>query len=617
MTERLKYILSAEGIGKFKRDMKGAESSVKSAGTMITGAFKTIGATAVAYIGVQAVKEIGRAVFSLGQLAEETRVTRTSFDRLAKGIGQSSDEMLRALRRGTNGAVKDLDLMREANKAILLGIPVTAEKMEELSRVSVRLGRAMGRTATESLGDLVTGIGRMSPLILDNLGITIKAEEAFRGLGEGATDSEKRLAFFNAVMKKANERGEELGDIAPSLQERWDKVNTSFANFGATIGTLVVPALEKLAILMDKIVPKEGQASVADQALGGKTIDALRAKSAGLRARGKTQEADMVDMQIRNVQNQQAQALVDRGDPQNKRTTNRAHTQASGILMALEGEDLGALPPKAMSIPEPQTQIKPLKTTPTYNAETGEMNDLPIYLEETNEKSKKLLDDLGEHADGVFETVAENFNRSMQQSSARIEFGLNQLGIKTNGLFGNLSHGATGLRTLMPNNKDATGLQTTLDAGLGRIANTMMPLGQVAMGLQGLKSAFSFIQGLNSKPDLTQFSDDELEKRVADLESAGRAMGRAGNILEINRAKEEIANRDALKGGTSSGSQSFQSVSRITESQADQMAGILNSILVTNQSMDNKLGSLVQSSRNIEFFAGNGSISQLTEFQGI
>ena len=34
-------------------------------------------------------------------------------------------------------------------------------------------GRAMGLSTTQAFGDIVTGIGRMSPLILDNLGICL------------------------------------------------------------------------------------------------------------------------------------------------------------------------------------------------------------------------------------------------------------------------------------------------------------------------------------------------------------------------------------------------------------------------------------------------------------
>ena len=253
--EKLEVMFGVSGADKFKKEFEDADRSVQKSSKGMTGAMKAIGAAAVAYLSVQTVKALGEAVFSMSKLSDEMRVVQTSNQRLAKSIGQSSTAILAAIRRGVGGAVDDLTILKQVNQAILLGIPVTAREMENMATVATRLGRAVGRDAASALGDLVTGIGRMSPLILDNLGITIKLEEAYAKLGENATDAEKKIAFFNAVMEKAGRLSNTLGEQTISVGEKWDQVMTKVKNGSAVFGAFVTPAIniaiDKLSKLVD------------------------------------------------------------------------------------------------------------------------------------------------------------------------------------------------------------------------------------------------------------------------------------------------------------------------------------------------------------------------------
>ena len=173
--EKIEAVFGVSGADKFKREFEQADKTVKKSSTSMFSAMKGVGAAAIAYLSVQTVKAIGRAAFELGKMADEFRVVQLSSQRLAKSIGQDSGKILQSVRRGVGGAVSDLEILKQVNQAILLGIPVTARQMELMAVTATRLGRAVGRDAASALGDLVTGIGRMSPLILDNLGITIRA----------------------------------------------------------------------------------------------------------------------------------------------------------------------------------------------------------------------------------------------------------------------------------------------------------------------------------------------------------------------------------------------------------------------------------------------------------
>ena len=167
-------------------------------------------------------EEIGKFVATGTKLA----AVEAGFERLAGSTGQSSAKMLAALNAGTKGLVANYDLMQSANKAMLLGLPVTEQSLGELASAATALGRAMGQDATQSLDDLITALGRSSPMILDNLGLTVKvgeANEAYAAkLGktaEALTDAEKKMAFYEAAMEAARKKTAELGDQSLTLGE--------------------------------------------------------------------------------------------------------------------------------------------------------------------------------------------------------------------------------------------------------------------------------------------------------------------------------------------------------------------------------------------------------------
>lgn len=165
-----------------------------------------------------------------------TGLTR-SFEQLSKAAGQNSREMMTALQTATRGMVSDYNLLQSANKAMLLGLPVTAESMGDLAKTATILGKAMGQDATKSLDDLIVALGRSSPLILDNLGLSVKlgeANEAYAtklGKSVGAlTDAEKKMAFYEAAMEAARKKVNEIGEGHKTFSETVTSVWTSVGN---------------------------------------------------------------------------------------------------------------------------------------------------------------------------------------------------------------------------------------------------------------------------------------------------------------------------------------------------------------------------------------------------
>lgn len=194
------------------------------------------------------------AAFAADSVARGSQIEalRTSFDRLAGG-SEEAERRLRQLREGSRGLVGDLELIQAGNKAMLLGLNLTAQEMGDLARTATMLGRAMGQDATKSLDDLITALGRSSPMILDNLGLSVKlgeANEAYAAtLGKSSsalTEAERKQAFMTAALEAARGKLSELGQQELTTAEQGTRLWTSFTNLADAAGGL---ASEKLPLV--------------------------------------------------------------------------------------------------------------------------------------------------------------------------------------------------------------------------------------------------------------------------------------------------------------------------------------------------------------------------------
>jgi hypothetical protein len=156
---------------------------------------------------------------------------------LADSMGQDMDEIVFAVREASQGMVSDADIMQSAARALMLGVGQSAEDMAQLMEVAAVRGRAMGVSTTQAFNDIVTGIGRQSRMILDNLGIVLDLEQVYEDyatqLGktsEELTDAEKKQAMVNAVIEDTAPLLDEVGDALVDNMGKWEQANASWQN---------------------------------------------------------------------------------------------------------------------------------------------------------------------------------------------------------------------------------------------------------------------------------------------------------------------------------------------------------------------------------------------------
>jgi len=131
--------------------------------------------------------------------------------------------------------------MLSANKAMMLGVSDNADTLGRLLEVAAERGKALGLTTTQAFSDIVTGIGRLSPMILDNLGIVTGGAAVYdayaRSIGKAAeqlTDFERRQALVQLVLSQAPGAAgmPEIADAQTGIEQ----LQAAWANLKAEIG---------------------------------------------------------------------------------------------------------------------------------------------------------------------------------------------------------------------------------------------------------------------------------------------------------------------------------------------------------------------------------------------
>ena len=198
---------------------------------------------------------------SISMSAEMEGVKR-GFDNLAKSSGFST-AAFNKFKVATDGTVSSLELMKQANNAMLLGITDSEDQMAQMFDVAQRLGQSLGLDTVQAVESLVTGLGRQSKLMLDNLGIMVDTNKAYEDYAESIgitasqlTDQQKKTAFVNAAMLEANSLVGNLGEEQLSTADKIAQMGTALGDLAITIGDKVAPFVSELAGSIAEMVEK-------------------------------------------------------------------------------------------------------------------------------------------------------------------------------------------------------------------------------------------------------------------------------------------------------------------------------------------------------------------------
>jgi hypothetical protein len=191
---------ATKAIGKVQKSFSGMASKLK------VGAFAVVGALASMAGALKAIEAAGER---LGQ--------RRALERALKADGIAINDFIGKLKELSNNQIATSDIILASNRAIALGI--SKDDIPGLLEAATKASVALGVTASKAFQDITTGVGRASPLILDNLGIMIDATTVFvdyaKKIGVATselTKQQRTAAIAAAAIKGAAKGAEDFSD---------------------------------------------------------------------------------------------------------------------------------------------------------------------------------------------------------------------------------------------------------------------------------------------------------------------------------------------------------------------------------------------------------------------
>lgn len=245
-----------DGVEKKATGLGGALGTLGKVGGLALAGVATAGAAVgTALVGA------GAAMTKLAVDAAPLAGIQAAFE----GITENSDAMLASLREGSLGMVTDIDLMKNYNQAAMLVGDTFAEQLPDAMTYLTKVSAATGTSMDYLMNSLVTGVGRLSPMILDNLAIQVslaeateRASEMYGVAADELTKEQQQAGMMDVIMEKLAETTAEMPEVAGTAAASWAALGVTFKNLKDQVGLALVPALETLLNALVPLIQEYG-----------------------------------------------------------------------------------------------------------------------------------------------------------------------------------------------------------------------------------------------------------------------------------------------------------------------------------------------------------------------
>lgn len=194
-------------------------------------------------------------------LAKETAPLEgisAQFSILTQNVEGGTQGMLMALQAGASGMIPIRDLMKQYNSAAALVNDQFANNLPQALRLLGKVSAATGEDMNYLLDSLVRGVGRVSPMVIDNLKIQVseteaaaRAAEMYGKKTEALTKLEKQTALNTLVMEKLEEKFGALPDIGGTTTAQFAMLSANMQNLTDIFGQALLPAVNTVLVSLN------------------------------------------------------------------------------------------------------------------------------------------------------------------------------------------------------------------------------------------------------------------------------------------------------------------------------------------------------------------------------
>lgn len=210
-------------VEKRQKEVAAGGEKVKSRFDSIANTIKKVIPLMVAYSALRIFQNLISGAVDWLKKAPEVAAKAEGITRAFTKLNNTS--LLTSLRKETKGLISDLVLMQSSVKADRFGIPIN--NLGKYLKFAQQRAQETGQSVDYLTESIINGLGRKSPLILDNLGISAARLKA---------EMKKGLDFTQATTKIVEEELKKQGDLSLTSADKATQASVKWENAQLKIG---------------------------------------------------------------------------------------------------------------------------------------------------------------------------------------------------------------------------------------------------------------------------------------------------------------------------------------------------------------------------------------------
>jgi len=224
----LRTLKSGMGVTEVKRELTDLERETGNAEKTTKGF--NIAQMAMSATAVTAVRTIARETLEMFELgAGSTRAT-TALQAFAGGSAEA-EQALDGVLRASDGAISRMSAAANAARLFSMGLASNAQEAEQLTKIAITLGTAMGRGPQEAFEEFTLLLANQSIQRLDTFGISAgRVRTRIEELQKQVVGLSREEAFKMATIEIATQRLEALEEQGYQAATAIDQMKAAFEN---------------------------------------------------------------------------------------------------------------------------------------------------------------------------------------------------------------------------------------------------------------------------------------------------------------------------------------------------------------------------------------------------
>lgn len=249
---------SLDTAGKSFDDLKGKVTSfIKNnvpLGDQLGGIIDQLAAIPLpVFAAVAAIVALTKAFLDLGARGAPLQELGMSFDRITASVGINSQKLLKDLQAASEGTIANFDLIKVASNALVgtqggLGKSL-GNTLPELLKIARTQADATGKSVNELFDNLVQGIKKGTPKLIESTGLVIDQKAAYQDYAKQLgiavnqlSDTDKSMALLGATLDAGTASMNVFSGAVESNADKLDRQQATITNIVDTFAIAVQPA---------------------------------------------------------------------------------------------------------------------------------------------------------------------------------------------------------------------------------------------------------------------------------------------------------------------------------------------------------------------------------------